>query len=139
MNACRTLKTGPAIAGITVGDWASGGQAGRTMMKRTLLTRDLREPDLNITRAIARPRGGRFRHLIGSIFRNSQAYYQIVTPRRSVDREYQLYSRVTPRPLGRRLHHLIDSIFHKSQAHYQIVTPCRSLDHEYQLYSPDHD
>ena len=61
-------------------------------MKRVLLTKDVYEPDLDMTRAMARLQGGRVRRLLGSIFGDSHGLNKIDTPRRSIDREQQEYS-----------------------------------------------
>jgi len=62
------------------------------MVKQTLLTRGVCEPELDMTRVTARRSSGVIHRLIGTIFRNSQAHHSLATPRRSVDREQQEYS-----------------------------------------------
>jgi hypothetical protein len=62
------------------------------MVNRTLLTRGVCEPELDMTRVTARRWSGVLDRLISTIFRNSQAHHSIATPRRSVDREQQEYS-----------------------------------------------
>jgi len=61
-------------------------------MKRMSLTKDISEPDLDMTRVIVRLGSGRVRRLLGLILRKTQGYERIDPPRRSVDREQQLYS-----------------------------------------------
>ncbi len=90
---CWHMSSWRGYCSMSCWGWGIRGRAGQTTMKQMLLTRNVCEPDLDITRVTAGPSsGGRLRRLFRSIFRNSQPHYYIEAPRRSVDREQQQYS-----------------------------------------------